>query len=68
MAHEPTEEEWRKLASLASVEKDPDKLMALSHQIVEQCEEEQRSTEYAKSKKRKLERVLERLNGRNASL
>jgi hypothetical protein len=53
---------------LASVEKDPDKVIALSQQIVEKYEEEQRSTTYAKGKKRKLERVLERLNGRNPSL
>jgi hypothetical protein len=67
MSHELTEEEWRKLACLASEEKDPDKVVELARQIVEKYDEEQRSTAYAKGKKRKLERVLRRINGRNPS-
>jgi len=66
--HEPTQEEWRELACLASVEEDPYKVVELARQIVEKYDEEQRSTTYAKVKKRKLERVLERINGRNPPL
>jgi hypothetical protein len=40
--HEPTEEEWRKLARQAREEKDPDKTIELAEQIVEQYGEEKR--------------------------
>ena len=60
------EEKWRKLACLAGEEKDPYKVIALVQQIVETYDEEQRA--YEKGKKRKLERVLGRINGRNLSL
>jgi hypothetical protein len=66
--YEPTQEEWRELACLASVEEDPYKVVELARQIVEKYDEEQRSTTYAKVKKRKLERVLERINARNPPL
>jgi len=68
MSHEPTEEEWRKLACLASEEKDPYKVVELARQIVEMYDEEERATAFEKGKKRKLERVLGRINGRNPSL
>jgi hypothetical protein len=68
MSHEPTEGKWRELACQASEEKDPYKVVELARQIVETYDEEQRSTAFEKGKKRKLERVLERINGRNPSL
>jgi hypothetical protein len=40
--HEPTEQEWRKLARQASEEKDPDKLLELTQQIVQKYDEEKR--------------------------
>ena len=38
--HEPTEEEWRILARQASEERDPDKLLELTQQLVEKYDEE----------------------------
>jgi len=56
-----TEPEWRTLASQASEERDPDKLFELGHQIVEKYEAERGSTKYTQYRKRKLEKVLQRI-------
>ena len=42
MAHEPSQDEWRELAREASEERDPERLLDLSQQIVEKYEEEKR--------------------------
>jgi hypothetical protein len=40
--HEPTEEEWRELARLATKEEDPEKVINLARQIIQKFDEEER--------------------------